>query len=102
MLRIESKSMPIQEIETEDAARDVTQNPNHYLTDAEICHTRTLERDGMGILLTGNRVWHGRSEESIMMRFLLTPFDKGSQTTHSYSQQQLWGIVAREGKAHSF
>ena len=36
---------PIEDIETEDAARDMTQNPNHYLTDAEIRHTRTLRRE---------------------------------------------------------
>lgn len=37
--------MPMEEIEAEDAARDMTQNPNHYLTDAEIRHTGTLKRD---------------------------------------------------------
>lgn len=48
--------MPIEEIETEDTVIDMTENPDHCLTDAQICHSRTLKGDRMGILLTGKRV----------------------------------------------
>jgi len=34
-----------------------------------------------------------------MVIFVLTPFDKGSQRAYSYSQQQLWGVVAWEREA---
>lgn len=46
--------------ETEDTVGDMTQNPNHCLMDAEICHTLTLRGDRLGTVffffLTGNRV----------------------------------------------
>lgn len=73
MLQIGSKTMPMEEIETEGAARDMTQNPNHYLTDAEIRHTRMLKRED-SLFFTGNCVWHRRSERSIMMIFFVKPF----------------------------
>lgn len=53
ILWIGSKTTQIEQNETEDTAGDMTQNPNHYLTDAEICHTLTLKGDRMGILFTG-------------------------------------------------
>lgn len=81
MLQIGSKTMQIEEIETEDATRDMTQNPNHYLTDAEIRHTK--ERGFFfffyyyTFFFTGNSVRHRSSERSITMIFFVNPFWQG-------------------------
>lgn len=83
MLWIGSKTMPIEENETEDTAGDMTQNTNHYLTDADtLWHWREteweffLQEPEFGI--------RGQWDSSIMVIFLPSS-DKGSQRTHSYS-----------------
>ena len=98
--QIGSKTMLIEDTETEDAVRDMTQNPNHYLTDAEICHTRTLRRGGMGIVFTGNRVWYKRSERERHYGDLsVNPFWQGqSKNTFLFTATALGSCsLGREG-----
>lgn len=77
----------------------MTQNPNHYLADADTSPPHTEERRDRDSLLTGNRVWHGRLKRSIVMMFLLTPFDKGK--AHILIHSNCEGVVAWQRKAHS-